>query len=116
MTDIRTSDVMRFISYVREMPIVVYHLARSVIHGTVKLYDLNKAADFLRDEPKVAARYDFVGVLASANDSPDPIDIPALLEDATTELVNDFYASIAHITGYHDVEEFYRDDEEDGDP
>lgn len=93
MTNIPNSDVYKFIEYVRAMPLPVYHLARSMIHGTVKLYDLNKAADFLRHEPDVAAEYDFVGVLAGFDTDDPTAELTAVLDEATKALVSDFYAT-----------------------
>lgn len=88
MTNIPNSDVYKFIEYVRAMPLPVYHLARAVIHGTVGLYEVSRAAEVIREYPTDEDEYDFIGVLAGGN----PEELAAGLEAATEELVSDFYA------------------------
>ena len=89
MTDIRTSDVYRFIEWVREIPFPFYYLARAVADDEVSLNEIAEAKRITRHHPTAAARYDFIGVLAGGN----PEELAALLEEATAELVSDFYAA-----------------------
>ena len=88
MTDILRSDVYLFIKWVTAMHPAIYHLARPLLHGVCRLHEIAEAKSVLRDYPTHAARYDFIGCLAGGN----PAELPALREDATLELVRDFYA------------------------
>ena len=88
MTDITNSDVYVFIKWVTAMHPAIYHLARPLLHGVCRLHEIAEAKRVTRDYPTHAARYDFIGVLAGGN----PAELPALKEEATRELVADFYA------------------------
>ena len=88
MTDIRTSDVYRFMEYIGGMHVIVYNLARPVIHGKVGTHEIAKAAACIRSYPELAEEYDFIGVLAGGVVG----EFDALVDEARRELVADFYA------------------------
>ena len=87
MTDIMTSDVYRFIEWINDMPGEIGYLAHLVIGGNVD--DSVAGAKWCEEHrPDDVTEYDFIGCLAGSNVD-DPI---ALMEEATRELVADFYA------------------------
>jgi hypothetical protein len=89
MTDITNSDVMLFIKWVTAMHPAIYHLARPLMHGVCRLHEVDNARRVLREYPDEALGYDFIGVLAGYS----PGELVALKEEATAELVTDFYAA-----------------------
>ena len=93
MTDIKSSEVYVFIKWVTAMHPVIYHLARPLLHGVCRMYEVDNAARVIHDYPTHAARYDFIGVLAGGN----PEELDALKDEATAELVADFYAWMGEV-------------------
>ena len=82
------TDIMRFMEYIGGMHVIVYNLARPVIHGKVGTHEIAEAKRITRDYPTHAARYDFIGVLAGGVVG----EFDALLDEARRELVSDFNA------------------------
>jgi hypothetical protein len=87
MTDIMTSDVMLFIKWVSAMPVEVYHLARPLLHGVCRLHEVDEASEYVKANP--GTRYEFTRILAGHNDG----SLEGLRDEATRELVTDFYAA-----------------------
>jgi hypothetical protein len=87
MTDIRTSDVYRFIEWITAMPVPIYHLARPLLHGVCRLHEVDNARRVLREYPDEALAYEFIRILAGHNDG----SLAGLRDEATRELVTDFY-------------------------
>jgi hypothetical protein len=82
------TDIMRFMEYIGSMHVIVYNLARPVIHGKVGLHEIAMANDCLRKYPELALSYDFICVLAGGVVG----EFAALVDEARRELVADFYA------------------------
>ena len=87
MTDIKSSDVWKFIEWVTAMPKDAKSLATFIISGSV----MPRHARWVeKNKPDVFEAYGFIKILAGHGDG----KLESLLDEARRELVADFYIGL----------------------